>query len=50
MLCRAYEYYRNNRREIESRTDVSAHRQVNKPLRYNQIRLMRDLLRQGAST
>jgi nucleoside-diphosphate-sugar epimerase len=30
MLCRAYEYYRNNRREIESRTDVSAHRQAAK--------------------
>jgi nucleoside-diphosphate-sugar epimerase len=30
MLCRAYEYYRNNRREIESRTNVSAHRQAAK--------------------
>jgi nucleoside-diphosphate-sugar epimerase len=28
MLYRAYEYYRNNRREIEARTDVSAHRQA----------------------
>lgn len=28
MLCRAYEYYRNNRREIEGRTNVSAHKQA----------------------
>jgi UDP-glucose 4-epimerase len=30
MLYRAYEYYQKNRREIESRTDVSAHRQAAK--------------------
>lgn len=30
MLSRAYEYYRQNRREIESRTDVSAHKQAAK--------------------
>jgi UDP-glucose 4-epimerase len=30
MLYRAYEYYQKHRREIESRTDVSAHRQAAK--------------------
>ena len=28
MLYRAYVYYRENRREIENRTDVSAHKQA----------------------
>ena len=28
MLLRAYQYYRNNRREIENRTGVSAHKQA----------------------
>jgi nucleoside-diphosphate-sugar epimerase len=38
MLWRAYEYYRNNRREIEARRDVSAHRQAAK---MGVIRLMK---------
>ena len=30
MLLKAYEYYRDNRRDIERRTDVSAHKQAAK--------------------
>jgi hypothetical protein len=30
MLWRAYQYYSENRREIEGRTDVSAHRKAAK--------------------
>jgi UDP-glucose 4-epimerase len=30
MLYQAFQYYRENRRQIETRVDVSAHRQVAK--------------------
>jgi UDP-glucose 4-epimerase len=38
MLCRAYRYYRDHRAEIESRTDVSAHK---RPARMGVIRLLK---------
>jgi hypothetical protein len=38
MLLRAYAHYRDNRREIEGRTDVSAHR---KPAGMGVIRLLK---------
>jgi nucleoside-diphosphate-sugar epimerase len=38
MLWRAFEYYRDHRREIESRTDVSAH---SRPARMGAIRLLK---------
>lgn len=38
MLCRAYQYYRDHRDEIESRTDVSAHK---RPARMGVIRILK---------